>query len=97
MGEDQDDKEDRSAPDQHRLREGVTHAVEMLSEEHEFNELYQSHVEAGRCLVGISVSRSIQRKQRRTFCTGTAPISSTTTAASWLKSSKPDADSQILW
>lgn len=54
VGEDQDDNdnEDRFAPDQHDqhgVREGVTHGVEMLSEEHEFNELYQSHVEAGRC------------------------------------------------
>lgn len=62
VGEDQDDNEDTSAPDHHGVSEGVTHAVEMLSEEHEFNELYQSHVEAGRCLVGISVSRAIHKE-----------------------------------
>lgn len=62
VGEDQDDNRDRPAPVQHGVREGVTRAVDMLSEEHEFNELYRSHVEAGRCLVGISVSRAIDKE-----------------------------------
>lgn len=57
VGED----EETPAADQHGVREGVTHAAELLSEEHEFNELYQSEVEAGRALVGIPVSRAIDK------------------------------------
>ncbi len=48
-------------PDRHGVREGVTHAAEMLSEEHEFSELYQNEVQAGRHLVGIPVSRVIDK------------------------------------
>ncbi|MGH9195972.1 MAG: hypothetical protein ACRD1T_09560 [Acidimicrobiia bacterium] len=61
VGEGQDEDEDAAAGDQHGVRGGVTHVVEMLSEEHEFNELYQSQVEAGRHLVGIPVSGAIDK------------------------------------
>jgi hypothetical protein len=62
LGERQGDEEDMSAPHQHRVLEGVTHAAGVLSEEHEFNELYQSEIEAGRRLVGIPVSRAIKKE-----------------------------------
>lgn len=47
---------------QHRVRDGVTHAAGLLSEEHEFNELYQSQVDAGRSLVGIPLSRAMKKE-----------------------------------
>jgi hypothetical protein len=59
-----DDGEDEETPAQHQhgALEGAAHAVEMLSEEHEFNELYQSEVEAGRLLVGIPISHAIEKE-----------------------------------
>ncbi len=45
--------------------EGVVRAVERLSEEHEFNELYENKVEAGQCLVGIPISDSIDKETAR--------------------------------
>ena len=62
IGDDAGEDEETPAQDQHGALEGATHAVEMLSEEHEFNELYESEVEAGRRLVGIPVSRAIEKE-----------------------------------
>jgi hypothetical protein len=41
----------------------IGRTVDRLSEEHEFNELYESHVEAGQCLVGIPCSDQIDKEK----------------------------------
>lgn len=61
IADDPGENQEAPAQHQHGALEGVTHTVERLSEEHEFNELYQSEVEAGRRLVGIPVSRAIDK------------------------------------
>ncbi|MPZ68056.1 MAG: hypothetical protein GEU71_00815 [Actinobacteria bacterium] len=61
VGDEPSGDQEAPAQDHHGALEGVTHAVAMVSEEHEFNELYQSEVEAGRRLVGIPVSRTIDK------------------------------------
>ena len=45
-----------------KVREGLTRAVDMLSEEHEFNEMYQAEVEAGHALIGVHVSDTVAKQ-----------------------------------